>query len=78
MGWFQTLSLAARAACLLDWAQHVRLSAVREHRRGPKKPASKLPYDTLKRADNLTVPLFTTPARRLAILDEAAFFRKSL
>ena len=27
------------AACLLDWAQHVRLSAVRKHRRGPKKPA---------------------------------------
>ena len=42
---FQTLSLAAMAACLLDWAQHVRLSAVRKHRRGPKKPASKLPYD---------------------------------
>jgi IS4 transposase len=42
---FQTLSLAAMAACLLDLAQHVRLSAVRKHRRGPKKPASKLPYD---------------------------------
>lgn len=42
---FQTLSLAAMAACLLDWAQQVRLSAVRKHRRGPKKPASKSPYD---------------------------------
>jgi hypothetical protein len=42
---FQTLSLAAMAACLLDLAHHVRLSAVRKHRRGPKKPASKLPYD---------------------------------
>jgi hypothetical protein len=35
---FQTLPLAAMAACLLDWAQHVRLSAVRKHRRGPKMP----------------------------------------
>jgi IS4 transposase len=42
---FQTLSWAAMATCLLDLAQHVRLSAVRKHRRGPKKPASKLPYD---------------------------------
>lgn len=42
---FQTLPLAAMAACLLDWAQHVRLSAVRKHRRGPKKPISTLPYD---------------------------------
>jgi hypothetical protein len=42
---FQTLPLAVLAAWLLDWAQHVRLSALRKHRRGPKKPVSKLPYD---------------------------------
>ena len=42
---FQTLPLAVLAACLLAWAQHVRLSALRKHRRGPKKPVSRLPYD---------------------------------
>lgn len=42
---FQTLALAAMATCLLDLAQHIRLSAVRKHRRGPKTPASTWPYD---------------------------------
>lgn len=42
---FQDLSRAQLAELLIELAQHIRLSAFRKHRRGPKKPRLKPKYD---------------------------------
>lgn len=42
---FQNLSQPQLAELLVELAQQIRLSAVRKHRRGPKKPRSKPKYD---------------------------------
>ena len=42
---FQDLSRAQLAELLVELAQHIRLSAFRKHRRGPKKPRTKPKYD---------------------------------
>jgi IS4 transposase len=42
---FQDLSRAQLAELLVELARHVRLSAFRKHRRGPKKPRAKPKYD---------------------------------
>jgi hypothetical protein len=42
---FQDLSQPRLAELLVELAQNIRLSAVRKHRRGPKKPRSKPKYD---------------------------------
>ena len=42
---FQDLSQPRLAELLVELAQKIRLSAVRKHHRGPKKPRSKPKYD---------------------------------
>ncbi len=42
---FQDLSRSQLAELLVELAQHIRLSAFRKHRRGPKKPRAKPKYD---------------------------------